>query len=94
MSDLIRPIGQATPTIEECEKDLAYWQNKALDFAVNKDDLKKQINQLEKLISGLKHNISVAYSELKQVHEKEVSKSAWDHIDLAIEFTEPPEQVK
>ena len=50
--------------------------------------LEQERDELKSGKSGLLHNMRVIESELKQIDERECSKSAWDRISLALEYAE------
>lgn len=56
------------------------------------DDLnashEEELNEKQRSVNGLLHNLSVIESELSCVQEAQCSISAWDRVCLALEFAE------
>lgn len=96
MNRLATFAGIAGPESQEERNFDALWQRRVLRGALNLIEAMSESPRSPDcstatdadIIKGLKHNLKVIESELRQIDEREVSKKAWDHIFLAIEFAE------
>ena len=54
----------------------------------SEQEMKQAMDNKDKNIKGLQHNLDVIESELSQIQEAQCSKGAWDRVCLALEFAE------